>query len=219
MKHCAPLGAVRADAHIGPHLRHHSTRDQRSRGAIFFVGARIARPCRVSGFSRRARWLDMAVCSARFVGADAFIGPCRVSGLSWRVRWFWRPLVPLHPKPLMEERGCQRGGLRQPGQGAAHRRPFHGLRRGTFHRGKVPKTRRGLRPPDSLGAVRRASPGAASPWPLRSTGPSRPILPAPSRLRAGQWNRIAVTATGRSSKAAPAAPEQGLDFAHGSFFA
>ena len=60
------------------------------------------------------------------------------------------------------------------------------LRRGTFHRGKVPKTRRGLRPPDSLGAARRASQEKASPRLLRSTRPSCPILPTPSRLRAGQ---------------------------------
>ena len=60
------------------------------------------------------------------------------------------------------------------------------LRRGTFHRGKVPKTRRGLRPPVPRGAARRASPEEALPGPLRATGLSRPILPAPSRLRAGQ---------------------------------
>ena len=94
-----------------------------------------------------------------------------------------------------------------------------GLRRGTFHRGKVPKTRRGLRPPVPCGAPRRASQEKASRKPLRSTGPSRPILPPPSRLRARQWNRMAVTATVVSSKAAQTAPEQGLNLAHSRFFA
>ena len=90
------------------------------------------------------------------------------------------------------------------------------LRRGTFHRRKVPKMRRGLRPPVPRGAPRRASQEKASRKPLRSTGPSRPILPAPSRLRAGQYNRTIVTATEVFTKAARTAPEQGFDFARGS---
>ena len=115
--------------------------------------------------------------------------PCR------RGCWYWKAWISV-------------SGLSSRGGGCAPS-VFPGLRRGTFHRRKVPKTRRGLRPPVPFGAVRRASPEKASPGLLRSTRPSRPILPAPSRLRAGQWNRIAVTATGRSSKAAPAAPERG----------
>ena len=67
-------------------------------------------------------------------------------------------------------------------------------------------------------ALRHTSQGEASPRPLRSTGPSRPILPAPSRLRAGQWNRGIVTATVIFAKAAQTAPERGVDFAHGSFY-
>ncbi len=96
---------------------------------------------------------------------------------------------------------------------------FACLRRGTFHRRKVPKMRRGLRPPDSRGAARHASPEAALRKPLRSTGLSRPILPAPSRLRAGQSNRSAVTATELSSKAARTATLQGANVAHGRYFA
>ena len=92
------------------------------------------------------------------------------------------------------------------------------LRRGTFHRGKVPKTRRGLWPPVPCGALRRASQEKAAPGPLRSTKPSRPILPPPSRLRAGQWNRMAVTATVVFSKAALTASKPGFDLAHGSFY-
>ena len=90
------------------------------------------------------------------------------------------------------------------------------LRRGTFHRGKVPKTRRGLRPPDSHGAPRRASQEKASLRPLSSTGPSSSILLTPSRLRAGQWNRTIVTATELFTKAARTSLERGTAIAHGS---
>ena len=100
---------------------------------------------------------------------------------------------------------------------SAYQLLFSGLRQGTFHRGKVPKTRRGLRPPVPPGAARRASQEAAARKPLRSTGLSRSILPTPSRLRAGQWNRTIVTATEIFSKAARTAPERGVDFAHSGF--
>ena len=120
--------------------------------------------------------------------------------------------------PLQATSACTR--RRRVCSTPAHRRGrLVCLRRGTFHRGKVPKTRRGLRPPDSHGAPRRASQEKASLRPLSSTGPSSSILLTPSRLRAGQWNRTAVTATQRFSKAARTAPEQGLDLAHGSFYA
>ena len=59
--------------------------------------------------------------------------------------------------------------------GVLWRRGPNCLRRGTFHRGKVPKTRRGLRPPVPLWAVRRASPEAALRGQPHSTGPSRPL--------------------------------------------
>ena len=84
---------------------------------------------------------------------------------------------------------------------------------------KFPKCAGGCGPRTPIGAARRASQEVALRKPLRSTEPSRPVLPSPSRLRAGQWNRPAVTATEVFSKAARTAPEQGLDFAHGSFFA
>ena len=90
------------------------------------------------------------------------------------------------------------------------------LRRGTFRAVRSSQNAPGAAAPDPFGAVRRTSQGEASPRPLRSTGPSRPILPAPSRLRAGQENRTIVTATELSSKAARTAPEQGFDFARGS---
>ena len=72
------------------------------------------------------------------------------------------------------------------GVASAHWQSFPGLRRGTFHRRKVPKMRRELRPPVPRGAPRRASQEKASPGPLRSTGLSHPILPTPSRLRVTQ---------------------------------
>ena len=103
------------------------------------------------------------------------------------------------------------------GGAATHHRPFSGLRRGTFHRRKVPKMRRGLRPPVPLGAPRRVSPEAALRKLLLSTRLSRPILLSPPRLRAGQWNRPAVSATELSSKAARTSPECGAAITHGSF--
>ena len=93
------------------------------------------------------------------------------------------------------------------------------LRRGTFRAVRSSQNAPGAAAPDPFGAVRRTSQGEASPRPLRSTGPSRSILPAPSRLRAGQENRTIVTATELSSKAARTAPEQEVDAAHGSFYA
>ena len=59
------------------------------------------------------------------------------------------------------------------------------LRRGTFHRGKVPKTRRGLRPPVPLGARgvhprKRQCPGRYAP----SGCPARYCLPLPGFARA-----------------------------------
>ena len=146
---------------------------------------------------------------------------------AWSAESFLRPAANAVAKACVRgggtakpcRRGCVRlselGGLdpckrpRQPGRRVRIGGFFRCLRRGTFHRGKVPKTRRGLRPPVPREAARRASPEKAFPRPLRSTGPSRPILPAPSRLRAGQWNRTIVTATELFSKAARTAQERG----------
>ena len=83
------------------------------------------------------------------------------------------------------------------------------LRRGTFHRRKVPKMRRGLRPPVPRWTPRRASSEEALRRQLLSSELSCPLPPTPSRLRTGQWNRSAVTATGLFSNAAPTAPEHG----------
>ena len=64
---------------------------------------------------------------------------------------------------------------------------FACLRRGTFHRRKVPKMRRGLRPPVPRWAPQRASPEEAFPRSLRSTRPSRSIPPPlPGFARASQ---------------------------------
>ena len=51
---------------------------------------------------------------------------------------------------------------------------------------KCRKRAGGCGPRSPVGGPRRASQEKASPRPLRSTWPSRPILPPPSRLRAGQ---------------------------------
>ena len=74
---------------------------------------------------------------------------------------------------------------------------------------KCRKRAGGCGPRTPVGAARRASPGEALRQQLLSSKPSRPILSTPSRLRAGQWNRMAATATELFSKAAPTAPEQG----------
>ena len=89
---------------------------------------------------------------------------------------------------------------------------------GLFTAEKSPK-RAGAAAPGPPWGPRHASPEEAMPRPLRSIGLSRPVLPAPSRLRAGQWNRMAITASELFPKAAPTAPEHGMDAAHSSFFA
>ena len=80
---------------------------------------------------------------------------------------------------------------------------------------KFPKRAGGCGPRTPVGVPRRASQEAASRKPLRSTGLSRSIPPAPSRLRADQWNQMAVTATGLFTKAAQTAPERGVNAARG----
>ena len=76
--------------------------------------------------------------------------------------------MPPRLKPLLEERWrAKRDGevlsvglLPAAGMASAHRQSFSGLRRGTFHRRKVPKTRRGLRPPVPLRAPAACIPGS-----------------------------------------------------------
>ena len=80
---------------------------------------------------------------------------------------------------------------------------------GDFSPRKSPQNAPGAAAPGPRLAPRRASPGEALRKQLLSTGLSRPLPPTPSRLRAGQSNRRIVTATQRSSKAAPAASERG----------
>ena len=57
---------------------------------------------------------------------------------------------------------------------------------GNFSPQKSSQNAPGCGPRTPIGPPRRASPEAASRRQPRSTGPSRPIPPAPSRLRAGQ---------------------------------
>ena len=218
-KRCAPYGEIaeRGPGRTGGNLGHRPPRGRSiarwykaARGfgrhrftirASFLQG--VERGCEAASAIRLSRaGMERRVLSpAR--GERSGQSPCvRGGGMAKPCRW-----------------GCVRlselGGLdpcqrpRQPGRRVRIGGFFRCLRRGTFHRGKVPKTRRGLRPPVPRGAARRASPEKAFPRPLRSTGLSRPILPAPSRLRAGQWNRTIVTATGFFSKAARTAQERG----------
>ena len=142
------------------------------RGEIFAVGARMARLCRGSGLWWRVEGLRGLFASPHFRR--------RRRGAPLRRGWRSDGTVgadafigPHPPQASLFDDSTQATRL-----GC--------LRRGTFHRRKVPKMRRGLRPPVPRGAARRASPEGALHRQLRSSGSSRPILPAPSRLRAGQ---------------------------------
>ena len=100
--------------------------------------------------------------------------PLHSGGLGWCVRRNRSGAATLRTRDARPY-----GGIAAPMRSAAalRQRCLVCLRRGTFHRGKVPKTRRGLWPPDSRWAPRRASQETVSPGPLRSTRPSRSIPP------------------------------------------
>ena len=98
--------------------------------------------------------------------------------------------MPPRLKPLLEERWrAKRDGevlsvglLPAAGMASAHRQSFSGLRRGTFHRRKVPKTRRGLRPPVPLRAPAACIPGSgiARAAALHRAVPSHTASPFPA---------------------------------------
>ena len=163
--------------------------NQRSRGAIFFVGARASRV--------------RAASAASHGGYDGFGGRlyrCTQS-LSWR-----------------------RGAANEVASGSRGRElRIDGLSTASggelFTAEKFPKRAGGCGPRTPMG-LRGVHPRKRH-FVGRYAPPGRPVpycLPLPGFARAS-GKRPAVTATEVFSKAARTAPEQGLDFAHGSFFA
>ena len=230
-KRCAPYGEIaeRGPGRTGGNLGHRPPR-----------GRSIARWYKAArGFGRHRFTIR-----ASFLRGVAAARPRQRFALArwaWSAESFLRPAANAVAKACVRgggtakpcRRGCVRlselGGLdpckrpRQPGRRVRIGGFFRCLRRGTFHRGKVPKTRRGLRPPVPRWgcAACIAGRGIAQAAAVLRAIPSHTACPFPASrgpVESGNRYRGIVTATVIFAKAAQTAPEHGVDFAHGSFY-